>query len=115
VSDTIGVLMPDGIERPTCGEFYCVGHADETTTDTHCTPYEYFGEFGVVVTRETGQQPKVSLVDLPHPQADFDLDEVPRLILQLCHALEIAQRAAMQPPAVQLAEQVRALFPAATA
>lgn len=113
MNDSIGVLMPEGTQRPPCGEFYCVGHSDEASAHLHCTPYEYFGDFGVAVTKTGDNPPKVSLVDVTGPQVDYDLDEVPALILQLCQALEVGQRAVMQVPATRLAEQVRALFPAA--
>jgi len=93
MNDSIGVLMPDGIQRPTCGEFYCVGHADETTTDTHCTPWEYFGEFGVAVTREGERPAMVSLVEIAHPQADYTVAEARQLALQILQAADVAERA----------------------
>lgn len=111
--DFIGALLPEGTQLPPCGEFYCVGHSDETNAHLHCTPWEYFGSMGVAVTRTGGGPVKVSLIEIKHPQADFDLDEVPQLILQLCRALAIAQRATVSVPADRLAAEVRELFPSA--
>jgi len=109
--DFIGALLPEDTERPLCGEFYCAGHPDEGGAHIHSTPWEYFGRFGVAVTRTDGQPPKVSLIEMPSPQADFDLDDVPRLIHQLCQAYAVAQRAALAVPADALVARVRQLLP----
>lgn len=113
--DFIGALMPEDTHMPPCGEFYCAGHSDETSANMHSTAWEYFGSMGVAVTRNGHDKVKVSLIEIEHPQADYDLDEVPQLILQLCQALAVAQRAALSVPADRLAAQVRELIASATA
>ena len=113
MDDFIGALMPDGIQLPPCGVFYCVGHGDETSAQMHCTPLEYFGRYGVTVTQMGHGEPKVSLVDIPTPQADFAIAEATEFILQFIQALAIAQRAAAPVSADPLAAHVRELFPSA--
>lgn len=110
--DFIGALAPDGLYHPPCGVFYCVGHSDEATAQMHCTPLEYFGRYGVCVTQLGNGEPRVSVVDMPHPQADFTLTEAPEFLLQFAQALAIAQRAATSVPADRLVAQMQALFPA---
>lgn len=113
MTDFIGALAPDGIYLPPCGVFYCVGHTDESSAGMHCTPLEYFGRYGVSVTQLGDGEPKVSLIDMPTPQADFTIAEAQEFLLQFVQALAIAQRAAASVPADGLIAQVQALFPAA--
>lgn len=111
--DFIGALAPDGIYLPPCGVFYCVGHSDETSADMHCTALEYFGRYGVSVTQIGNGEPRVSLIDMPTPQADFTIAEAQEFILQFAQALAIAQRAAAPVPADALIARVRELLPSA--
>lgn len=108
--DFIGALLPEDTKRPPCGEFYCAGHPDEGGAHVHSTPWEYFGRFGVAVTRIDGQPPKVSLIEMPTPQADFTIAEASEFAYQFIQAIAVAQRAAVTVPADLLAERVRELF-----
>lgn len=93
MNDAIGYLLPEDTQRPPCGLFYCAGHSDETSLDTHSSAWEYFGHFGVAVTRNGEHPSMVSLVEIAHPQADYTVDQARQLALQILQAADVAERA----------------------
>ena len=70
----------------------CEGHCDPSTRQHHSTAWEFFGQFGVTVSQTDGQAPAVSLVDLPHPKADYSPNEARLLAYQILLAADMAER-----------------------
>lgn len=114
MNDAIGYLLPEDTQRPPCGLFYCAGHSDETSLETHSSAWEYFGHFGVAVTRNGPQPSMVSLVEIAHPQADYTVTEARQLALQILQAADVAERAnlPLSPVAAFTARLAEALNPA---
>lgn len=94
MSELIGQTA-DGFDRYSSCSFFCAGHADLSTAHIHTTDLDHFGKNGpVIVTQTDGEAPKVALVDLPSPQANFTPAEARVVAFQLLMAADVADRAA---------------------
>ncbi len=76
---------------PTCFAG-CGGHADPSTRHFHSTPWEYFGELGVTVTKFDGQPAQVTHIDQPSPEVKYTPDEARLLAYQFLLAADFAER-----------------------
>ena len=71
---------------------HCAGHPDPSTLHTHTSEFEHFGEFGVIVTSETGRPAQVAVCDLPMPQVNLTDAQADAFAAQLKRAARVVRR-----------------------